>query len=94
MSEILLQGEAEAFFAPVSSDVIDGLIGQYDNMKGRIEHIAEAVDQDAMRYFLDGNSGDTRYSAPSVERLLRFLLVLGRVIAGKSEKAMFIRVKR
>lgn len=68
MSDLILTDEPE-FFAPVSSDVIDGLVGQYDNMKSRIEHIAGAVDQDAMRYFLDGNGGNTRYSAPSVERL-------------------------
>lgn len=89
MSDLILTDEPE-FFAPVSSDVIDGLVGQYDNMKSRIEHIAGAVDQDAMRYFLDGNSGDTRYSAPSVERLFELKGAVAALNSAYWSKAMHL----
>lgn len=37
--EVDLVDSAE-FFAPVSSDMIDGLIGQYDNSRRRITDVA------------------------------------------------------
>ena len=90
MSELLLSGESVEFFAPVSSDMIDGLIGQYENMLGRIENIAAVIDQDAMRYFLEGNSGDTRYSAPSVERLFEVKGAVSALNSAYWSKAMHL----
>jgi hypothetical protein len=62
------------FFAPVSSDVIDGLLGQYQDMRARIEQIAQAVNSPSMagavQFFVDGNSEpDRRYSSYTVEKL-------------------------
>ena len=55
----LVLDEFEQFFAPVSSDMVDGLIGQYQNMRGRIDtvasFVADAVNGAAIGYFIDGN---------------------------------------
>lgn len=51
------------FFAPVSTDVIDGLIGQYQHARKQIEQVAAIVAGDlgnVMHYFIDGNCGDDR----------------------------------
>ena len=67
--------DAPEFFAPASSDMIDGLIGQYQSIKGRIDRIANSItgeDAVAVGYFLAGNGGDgNRYGMPSVERLFQ-----------------------
>lgn len=62
------------FFAPVSSDVIDTLIGQYQDMRSRIEQVGEIMASSrfagAVQYFLDGNSDtDRRYTSYTVERM-------------------------
>lgn len=59
---IELVDDAREFFAPISSDVVDGLIGKYDAMRRRIEALAEAVDAEqyngALYYFpLSGSFG-------------------------------------
>src|SRR5690606_13535160 len=62
------------FFAPVSTDLIDELIGRYRAKRLRIERIADIINGDeytgTMRYFLDGNR-DTNSNLPSVERLFK-----------------------
>lgn len=71
MSENFLEDIGE-FFAPSSSDAVDLLIGQYNDMRKRIEGISAAVDQDAMRYFLDGNGRERGYyHGPSVDKLFQ-----------------------
>lgn len=63
----------DEFFAPVSSDLIDSLVGQYDAMKSRIEQVAEMVTGEtagAISYFLDGNKTQDRYP-PSVDQLFK-----------------------
>lgn len=62
------------FFAPVSADVVDGLIGQYDNMRRKLEAMAELATGEqyrgALQYFIEGNASENRHDrAPSVERL-------------------------
>ena len=62
------------FFAPVSSDAIDTLIGQYQDMRSRIEQVGEIMASSrfagAVQYFLDGNSDtDRRYTSYTVERM-------------------------
>lgn len=64
------------FFAPVSSDTVDLLIGQYQQMRGKLERLAELVGSDAYEgaigYFLEGNSDkDRRHSMVTVERLFQ-----------------------
>lgn len=74
MAELVSVEGVGEFFAPTSSDMVDGLVGQYRAMRARIEQIAETVTGEtagALGYFLSGNGRDDRYGAPSVERLFR-----------------------
>lgn len=72
MSEIIgfdLPGE---FFAPVSSDMIDGLIAQYSAMRKRVDEVSDIMVGEiagAVSYFFEGNGRDSRYGSPSVERI-------------------------
>lgn len=47
------------FFAPMSADLIDSLVGEYSAMRGRVEDLAAAVGQEqyagALHYFVEGN---------------------------------------
>ena len=66
----------ELFFAPVSSDLIDGLLGRYQAMRGKIEQVAAIFGGDlggVVHYFIEGNrSGDgSRYSAYSAEKIFQ-----------------------
>ena len=73
------QGElvdTSAFFAPMSADLVDSLIGEYSQMRRRIEGLAYAVRADnagtALHYFVEGNVQDQRHSMPTtVEALFR-----------------------
>lgn len=70
MIEVLAMDDAE-FFAPVSSDLIDSLIGQHHSMRQRIEELYGLVTGEmagAMAYVLDGNRSQDRYP-PSVASL-------------------------
>lgn len=70
MIEVLAMNDAE-FFAPVSSDLVDSLVGQYQNMHRRIEELYSVVTGEmagAMSYVLEGNSSQDRYP-PSVDHL-------------------------
>lgn len=62
------------FFAPASSDMVDGLVGQYRNLREKIDQAAALFKGEmsgVMQFFIDGNSdGDRRYSLPDAERLL------------------------
>lgn len=72
MSDYVLVDESKEFFAPVSSDVIDMLLGQYQSMRVRIEKISGLLDaemSEAVEYFLDGNKDQNRGSMPSVAQL-------------------------
>ena len=72
--DILTADDPAEFFAPVSSDLIDSLVGQYASTKQRINQIADMVTGEvagAISYFLNGNGSDSRYGAPSVEALFR-----------------------
>lgn len=63
--EILERGEDAAdFFAPVASDLLDGLIGQYRQARARIAEVAAFVTGDlhasVIHYFIEGNHNDDR----------------------------------
>lgn len=50
--------DGSEFFAPVSSDLIDGLIGQYQSERRKIETVAEFMATEVgsvLNYFIDGN---------------------------------------
>lgn len=72
MSDLMeIVDDAREFFAPVSSDVIDGLLGQYQQKRGHIDTVAGIVAGDAggvISYFIDGNK-DRASHMPSPERL-------------------------
>ena len=66
--------DATEFFAPMSADLVDGLIGQYQSTRKRLENMATAVSSEACRgvlhYFVEGNVRDERYTLPTtVEQL-------------------------
>jgi len=52
------------FFAPCSSDMVDGLLGQYQAARKRVESVAaymqDSDTQAAVHYFLDGNRTEER----------------------------------
>lgn len=64
LAELELVDDAAEFFAPVSSDVVDGLVGQYQMARKQIAEVAEYVKGPAseavMHYFLDGNRTEER----------------------------------
>lgn len=64
MSDIIDIDQSTEFFAPVSSDLVDSLVGQYNLARARIEHVSHIVNGDeyagVIRYFIDGNRNDSR----------------------------------
>lgn len=83
---------AGEFFAPASTDLVDGLMGQYRSMRARVEAMAEMMTGEtagAVGYFLDGNGSDrSRYSTPSVERLFQLDGALAALNAAYWAKAI------
>lgn len=68
--------DSATFFAPVSSDLLDSLLGQYQATRKRIEAVAQFIgnelDSGAIDYFLDGNrtSDQGRHSMGMTARQL------------------------
>lgn len=60
----IITGDEPEFFAPVASDLIDGLLGQYQMQRRRCEELAAKMDdpdtQATIHWFLDGNYTDDR----------------------------------
>jgi len=72
MTDFTIVDDATQFFAPVSSDLIDSLLGQYDSMRQRIINIAAMIDGElsaAMDCLLDGNGDEHNRFKPSVQKL-------------------------
>jgi hypothetical protein len=69
--------DAGEFFAPVSADLVDSLIGQYDSMRRKLEKLAALATGEefagALHFFLEGNSDreDRRHSRIGEERLFQ-----------------------
>lgn len=59
MIEVLSIDDPAEFFAPVSSDLIDSLVGQYQSSRQRIDAVAEFVGNEingsVIHYFIEGN---------------------------------------
>lgn len=91
MSEFQLVEESQ-FFAPCSSDAIDGLVGQYDATRKRIEALAATVTDEvagAMHYFLDAAARkDRHHSAPSVADLFQLAPAIASLNAAYWSKAL------
>jgi len=68
--------EIEPFFAPMSADLVDSLIGQYNAARANVEALAEAVragqNASVLHYFVEGNVKEQRHSMPTtVDALFR-----------------------
>lgn len=68
--------EIEPFFAPMSADLVDSLIGQYKAARANVEALAAAVragqNASVLHYFVEGNVQDQRHSMPTtVDKLFR-----------------------
>lgn len=71
MVEVLAMDDPAEFFAPVASDVVDSLIGQYQSTRQRIDSIYGLIAGEmagAMEYILEGNRSPNRMP-PSVKTL-------------------------
>lgn len=72
-------------FAPVSSDLIDGLIGQYQSMRRQIDEIAAFITPrlsgGAIDYFVEGNRNDDRGRSTLTSSAVQLFEVEGAVAA-------------
>lgn len=71
MIEVLAMDDPAEFFAPVASDVVDSMIGQYQSTRQRIDSIYGLIAGEmagAMEYIMEGNRSHDR-SPPSVSSL-------------------------
>lgn len=64
------------FFAPMSADLVDGLIGQYNTTRASITAMAQAVRAEqcsgVLHYFVEGNVSEQRHTLPkAVDQLFR-----------------------
>lgn len=82
-----------AFFAPMASDLVDSLVGQYDATRKSIVSMAAAV-RDAqhssvLHYFVEGNVQEQRYSMPStVDALFAVEGAIGKLNADFWSRAL------
>src|SRR5690606_10043869 len=96
MSEVLeLVDDVAEFFAPVSSDLVDGLIGQYEAMRAKVERVSDAMagpDFDgALHYFaLHAATKDRHVSASVVEQLFDRDGAIAHLNAAYWSKAMHL----
>lgn len=96
MSEVLelIDDQAE-FFAPVSSDLIDSLIGQYEHMRAKVERVADVIngpDMDgALNYFGQyAQSQDRHVSAGAVATMFNREGAIAHLNASFWAKAMHL----
>lgn len=71
-TEFDLVDDTSTFFAPVSSDLIDGLIGQYQHMRAKVERVAEVMNgpdlDGALHYFAEYAGKQDRHLSSSTVR--------------------------
>lgn len=72
MSDFDLVDDTSTFFAPVSSDLVDGLIGQYQHMRANVERVAEVMNgpdlDGALHYFAEYAGKQDRHLSSSTVR--------------------------
>lgn len=88
-----LVDDVSEFFAPVSSDLIDVLVGEYDGASARITALAYAVRQEqyagTLHYFIEGNTPDQRHGLPTtVEALFSVEGAIGQLRAEYWNRAL------
>lgn len=85
--------EDAPFFAPASTDMIDGLIAQYQAMRAKIERVAEVLGgpdmEGALHYFGEyANGQDSRVSSDVVDRMFNRDGAIAHLNAGFWSKAL------
>ena len=74
LAAVELVDESAQFFAPVSSDIFNELLGQYKAMRARVEALAahfEGENTAALEYFYEGNRDLNRGHTVSVQKLFQ-----------------------
>ncbi|WP_236722030.1 DUF4942 domain-containing protein [Pseudomonas frederiksbergensis] len=68
-SGCVLVEDAGEFFAPMASDLVDSLVGEYNAIRVRIHALAAAMNAEqfscVLHYFVEGNVKEQRHSMPS-----------------------------
>lgn len=97
MSEAIeiVTGEEPEFFAPVSNDLIDGLIGQYESMRAKVERVGNVMNgpdlAGALHYFAEyAGKNDRHLSASTVERMFDVPGAIAHLNAAFWSKAMHL----
>jgi Domain of unknown function (DUF4942) len=92
-AEFDLVDDTSTFFAPASSDMIDGLIGQYQAMRRKVERVAEVMNgpdlNGALHYFAEyAGSSDRHLSSTTVNALFNLEGAISHLNASFWSKAM------
>lgn len=87
--------EESQFFAPVASDLLDGLIGQYQSMRKRIVAVDELISNEtigAVQYYLDAYSGDGGHRGymPNVADLFKVDKAISKLNSAYWSKTMHL----
>jgi Domain of unknown function (DUF4942) len=85
--------DASSFFAPVSSDLIDGLIGQYQHMRAKVERVAEVMNgpdlAGALHFFAEyAGKQDRHLSSSTVNDMFNLKGAIAHLNAAYWSKAM------
>lgn len=85
--------DACEFFAPVSSDLVDGLIGGYQAERARIEQLHEMMTGGgysvALHHFMEGNTSEQgRYYTTNIANLMQLEPAIGSLNASYWGKAL------
>lgn len=85
--------DATVFFAPVSSDLVDSLIGAYQSERQRIEQLHEMMTgggfSGALFHFMEGNSTDQgRYYTTNIANLMQLEPAIASLNASYWSKAL------
>jgi hypothetical protein len=91
----IITGEEPEFFAPVASDLIDGLLGQYEAMRAKVERVAAVMNgpdlAGALHYFAEyAGKNDRHLSASTVERMFDLDGAIAHLNAAYWSKAMHL----
>lgn len=96
MNEIIdfdVVDDGAQFFAPVASDLIDGLLSQYQSMRTKVEHVAAVMNgpdlEGALHYFAEyASRSDRHLSSSTVNKLFNLEGAIAHLNASFWSKAM------
>ena len=95
MNDNIITGEEPEFFAPVAADLIDGLLGQYQHMRGKVERVAAIMNgpdlDGALHYFAEyAWKNDRHLSAATVSSMFKLDGAIAHLNAAYWSKAMHL----